>query len=198
MSKAGEGRSSWRGRRGTLRRVQGDFRHFRAQYHSHRSVPLALLAFLLEPTTPAAVLMRFAAESNWPVARLARRRLQVSYASDVARGAIFGEGLLLGHASGIVIAGSVVLRKRVTVFHHVTLGFHREGWPTLEDDVRVMPGAVVVGPITVGNGAVIGANCFVNADVPAGAVIPGGTRWTRSSVDRWTSGHAQQREPRST
>ena len=45
--------------------------------------------------------------------------------------------------------------------------------PVIEDDVNIGAGAAVIGPITVGKDAVIGANAVVTHDVPAGAVVAG-------------------------
>jgi serine O-acetyltransferase len=130
--------------------------------------------------------MRFAAEGNPVVARVARWRLR-RYGCDVDRGAVLGGRISVVHATGIVIASNVVLGDRVRLFHSITLGEHNGGWPTLHDQVRVMPGAVVVGAITVGHGAAIGANSYVCADVPAHAIVPAATRWTRSTLEAYSN-----------
>jgi serine O-acetyltransferase len=60
--------------------------------------------------------------------------------------------------------------------HQVTLGRSRgdsEEMPTIGDDVQILAGAKVFGGITVGDGAVIGANAVVLHDVPPGAVMVG-------------------------
>ena len=62
------------------------------------------------------------------------------------------------------------------VFHEVTIGPRGLGsmdYPVVGDRVRVMPGAKVLGAITVGDDAIIGANSVVIEDVPPGAVVAG-------------------------
>ena len=57
----------------------------------------------------------------------------------------------------------------------VTIGGRSDLWdvPIIEDDVYIGTGAKVLGPITVGRGATIGANAVVIHDVPAGASVAG-------------------------
>ncbi len=84
-----------------------------------------------------------------------------------------GEGLRLPHgAMGIVIHADCKIGNNVTIFHQVTIGV-REGsgsWgaPVIEDGVTIGVGAKILGPITIGRGATIGANAVVIRDVPAG------------------------------
>ena len=78
------------------------------------------------------------------------------------------------HPNGVVI-GSAEIGNRVTLFQHVTLGSRRlDGRydlslrPRLGHDVIVGAGATVLGPIGIGDGAVIAANSLVLLDVPPG------------------------------
>jgi serine O-acetyltransferase len=109
------------------------------------------------------------------VSSLARSRLISAYSIDVARNATLGAGLNLPHPLGIVIGEGVRVGRNVTVYQNVTLGAARGAYPMIGDDVLIYPGAVVVGGIQIGNGAVIGANCFVAADVQSGERVSGGT-----------------------
>lgn len=163
-----------------LRGLRGDFQLFHRTYHRHRSRRMALAAFWLQPSTEALLLMRMASTGPKVISLIARRRLLRRFSTDVERGASIAPGLLVAHALGIVLGGGTRTAHNVKLHHNVTLGVDRGGWPTLEEDVMVFPGAVVVGPVTIGRGANIGANAFVSADVPAGTVVPGGTRWTRT------------------
>jgi serine O-acetyltransferase len=65
----------------------------------------------------------------------------------------------------------------VMLYHGVTLGGRSmervKRHPTLEDGVTVGAGARILGPVTIGRGAQIGANAVVVKDVPAGAVVVG-------------------------
>lgn len=157
--------------------LQGDFAVFRENYHSQRSRGAALLAFCLQPSSGALPLMRVAATAPKLVSLLTRRRLLRRYATDVEHGARIAPGLLLAHATGMVIGGGVELSRGVKLHQNVTFGQLRGGCPVLEEDVYVFPGCVVVGPITIGRGASLGANAFVAADVEPGATVRGGERW---------------------
>jgi serine O-acetyltransferase len=86
-----------------------------------------------------------------------------------------GDGLKLLHASNIYIHPDTVLGRNVSLMHDVTLGTNGErvGAPTLEDDVFVGAGAKILGPITVGKGATIGANSLVITDIPPGTTAMG-------------------------
>lgn len=56
------------------------------------------------------------------------------------------------------------------VNHLVTIG-NNSGYPTILDNVRIHPGAVVVGNITIGNNVIIGANATVYKDVPDNCTV---------------------------
>jgi serine O-acetyltransferase len=81
----------------------------------------------------------------------------------------------LPHPVGIVVGRGVVIGQDVTLYQNVTLGQPNEtaGYPTVGDGVIIYPNAVLIGNITIGAGAVIGANSFVNKDIPPGAVASG-------------------------
>jgi serine O-acetyltransferase len=108
---------------------------------------------------------------------------------DIHPGATLGRRFFIDHGAGVVIGETAVVGDDVTLYHGVTLG--GVSWtpgrrhPTLEDGVLVGAGAKILGPITVGRGARIGANSVVIEDVPPGMTvvgIPG--RIVRPSADR--------------
>jgi serine O-acetyltransferase len=85
----------------------------------------------------------------------------------IGRGAEFGPRFVLLHSHGVTINGRVVGGAGIRLQHGVTIGDDgRGGIPTLEDDVFVGAGAKVLGRISVGQGAKIGANAVVVHDVP--------------------------------
>jgi serine O-acetyltransferase len=91
-------------------------------------------------------------------------------------GAQLGEGVELGYGGvGVVIAPGVSVGPRTFLCQNVTLGERPDapGVPRLGANVLVGAGAMVLGPITVGDHAEIGANAVVLEDVPAGAVVAG-------------------------
>src|SRR5262249_44844629 len=71
----------------------------------------------------------------------------------IGRGADFGPGFVLVHATGVVINGQVCGGANVFIEHQVTIGAERRQSPVLGNDVFIGAGAKVIGPVTVGDGA---------------------------------------------
>lgn len=96
---------------------------------------------------------------------------------EIHPAAQLGERFFIDHGTGVVIGETAVIGADVTLYHGVTLGgtsLHKgKRHPTLEDGVIVGSGAQVLGPITVGKGARIGANAVVLTDVPPGVTMVG-------------------------
>lgn len=89
-----------------------------------------------------------------------------------------GPGLFLEHPHGVEIGDGVVIGSNAVLGLGVLLGatFHRPskmGFPTIGDNVEIWAKASVIGPVHVGDGAIIGAHALVTRDVPAGAVARG-------------------------
>jgi serine acetyltransferase len=98
--------------------------------------------------------------------------------NDLSFSATIGPRIQLPHPFGIVIGDGVVVGQSVKIWQHVTLGSAGRGvdgraYPTIGDGVRLYVGAVVVGPVHVGRGAVVAANAVVTKDVPDGATVGG-------------------------
>ncbi|MGH9360344.1 MAG: serine O-acetyltransferase, partial [Thermoanaerobaculia bacterium] len=77
---------------------------------------------------------------------------------------------------GLVVGGQTVIGEDCTLLHGVTLGearFDELDCPRIGDRVTIGAGAKVLGGISVGDDAMIGANTVVLRDVPAGAVVAG-------------------------
>lgn len=78
---------------------------------------------------------------------------------------------------GIFISKQAKIGKGVTIFHNVTIGSNQLvdskgfGSPLIEDDVFIDANSVIVGGITIGRGARIGAGCSVSVDVPAYSTV---------------------------
>lgn len=96
---------------------------------------------------------------------------------DIHPGATIGPRFFIDHGACVVIGETAEVGKDVTLYHGVTLG--GTSWnkgkrhPTLEDGVLVGAGAKILGPITIGAHARVGANSVVVADVPAGCTVVG-------------------------
>jgi serine acetyltransferase len=94
------------------------------------------------------------------------------------------DDLYLPHPYGIVIHSKTQIGRGVTVMQQVTLGgkdFGRNVAPTIHDNAYIGAGARVLGDVTIGEGAVVGANAVVTRDVPAHATVVGANRILESS-----------------
>jgi serine O-acetyltransferase len=97
---------------------------------------------------------------------------------DISREATIGSGLRVAHPFDIVIGPDVRIGCDCIVFNGVTLGNRLSqgswtGMPTVGDGVLIGTGAKILGPITIGHHAKIGANAVVLASVPDGATAVG-------------------------
>jgi serine O-acetyltransferase len=93
--------------------------------------------------------------------------------ADIPLNCKLGGGLLLPHPNGIVIHPDAQIGPNCLLFQQVTIGDAADGVPVLEGHVDVGAGAKIIGRLTVGRHARIGANAVVLDDVPAGATAVG-------------------------
>ena len=95
-----------------------------------------------------------------------------------------GKNLFIDHGMGVVIGETSEIGNNVTIYHGVTLGGISPSidsdkqrdvkrHPTLKNNVVVGSGAQILGPVTVGENAKIGANAVVTKDVSDNAVMVG-------------------------
>ena len=112
-------------------------------------------------------------------ARLVNHISRMFTAIDIHPGAVIGRNFFIDHGF-TVIGETAQIGDDVTIYQNVTLGGTNPAngvagkrHPTLEDGVIVGSGAQVLGPITVGPRARIGANSVVTKDVPEGATMVG-------------------------
>jgi serine O-acetyltransferase len=96
---------------------------------------------------------------------------------EIHPAARIGHDFFIDHGSGVVIGETAEIGCCVTMYQGVTLGgtgFQRgKRHPTVEDNVTIGSGAKLLGPITVGHGAKVGANTVVIGDVPPNATVVG-------------------------
>jgi serine O-acetyltransferase len=108
---------------------------------------------------------------------------------EIHPGAKIGKRLFIDHGMGVVIGETAEIGDDVTLYQGVTLGgtkLHRgKRHPTIADGVIISAGAKVLGGFTVGEGARIGPNAIVRAELPPGArvVAPRSTVITREAKD---------------
>jgi serine O-acetyltransferase len=109
--------------------------------------------------------------------------MMLSYTSRAVTGieihpaARIGCDFFIDHGAGVVIGETAEIGERVTLYQGVTLGgtgFARgKRHPTVEDNVTIGSGAKLLGPITIGHGAKVGANSVVIEDVPPNSTVVG-------------------------
>lgn len=93
--------------------------------------------------------------------------------ADIPPNCRIGGGLLIPHPNGIVIHPEVEVGPNCLIFQQVTLGHAPSGLPRIGGHVDIGAGAKVIGGLTVGDHARIGANAVVTTDIPAGATAVG-------------------------
>lgn len=93
--------------------------------------------------------------------------------------ALINEGTKFPHPVGIVISRAATIGKNCVIFQNVTIGakfaptLDKKYYPTIGDNCRICAGAVIIGPVKIGNNAVIGANSVVVKDVAENAIVAG-------------------------
>ena len=96
---------------------------------------------------------------------------------EIHPAAAIGEGLFIDHGSGVVVGETAEIGNDVTLYQGVTLGgtgfAGGKRHPTVQDNVTIGSGAKLLGPITIGHGAKIGANSVVITDVPPNSTVVG-------------------------
>jgi serine O-acetyltransferase len=96
---------------------------------------------------------------------------------EIHPAARIGDGLFIDHGMGVVIGETAEIGDNVTLYQGVTLGgtgfATGKRHPTVQDNVTIGSGAKLLGPITVGHGAKIGANSVVIHDVPPLSTVVG-------------------------
>ncbi len=96
---------------------------------------------------------------------------------EIHPAADIGQGLFIDHGTGVVIGETAEIGDNVTLYQGVTLGgtgfATGKRHPTVQDNVTIGSGAKLLGPITIGHGAKIGANSVVITDVPPNSTVVG-------------------------
>src|SRR5919198_5311731 len=96
---------------------------------------------------------------------------------EIHPAARIADGLFIDHGMGVVIGETAEVGENVTMYQGVTLGgtgfATGKRHPTVECNVTIGSGAKLLGPITIGHGAKIGANAVVIHDVPPNSTVVG-------------------------
>jgi serine O-acetyltransferase len=112
-----------------------------------------------------------------PLALFFQNRMSSEFGVDIHPAARMGHGILLDHATGLVIGETAVVGNNVSILQSVTLGGtgKEEGdrHPKIGDGVLISAGAKILGNIRVGDGAKVGAGSVVLEDVPPHTTVAG-------------------------
>ncbi|KAF1302612.1 MULTISPECIES: serine O-acetyltransferase EpsC [Enterococcus] len=96
---------------------------------------------------------------------------------EIHPGAQIGQGVFIDHGMGVVIGETAVVEDDVVLFHGVTLGgtgkHTGKRHPTVKKGAMLSTNVQILGPVTIGEYAKIGASAVVLEDIPAGATAVG-------------------------
>ncbi len=114
-------------------------------------------------------------------ALLLQSRASEKFGVDIHPAATIGLGVMLDHATGIVIGATAVVGDDIYMLHGVTLGAtgrptRHKRHPTIGSGVVLGAQCTILGDCTVAEGATVGASAVVTRDVPRGATVVGVNR----------------------
>lgn len=160
-----------------LRMLSEDLRE-KARYCYKSDDARAVLKVMANDGTPAMVLYRLmqgSRESHLAPLEMVFNKLNSVLSNCViGRGAEFGPGFVIFHSSGVLIHGKVRGGSHVHLAHEVTIDDNEAGeCPVLGSNITIGAGAKVIGGVTVGDGARIGANAVVLRDVAPATTFNG-------------------------
>ncbi len=111
------------------------------------------------------------------LARLLAHLVRLLTGVEIHPGAEIGRRVTIDHGMGVVIGETAEVGNDVHMYHGVTLGGDVnepiKRHPTVESGVRLGANATLLGDITVGAGATVGAGSVVTRDVEPGSTVAG-------------------------
>jgi serine O-acetyltransferase len=112
-----------------------------------------------------------------PLALFFQNRMSTEFCVDIHPAARLGQGIMLDHATGLVIGETAVVGNNVSILQSVTLGgtgkIEGDRHPKIGDGVLISAGAKILGNICVGEGAKVGAGSVVLESVPPHTTVAG-------------------------
>ncbi len=107
-----------------------------------------------------------------------QNRMSEVFAVDIHPAAVIGGGIMIDHATGVVIGETAVIEDDVSMLHEVTLGGSGTAkgcrrHPLIRRGVLLSTGAKVLGPVEIGEGAKIGGGSVVLVDIPPHSTAAG-------------------------
>jgi serine O-acetyltransferase len=111
------------------------------------------------------------------LALMLQSRISEAFHVDIHPAASVGRGILLDHATGVVVGETATIGDNVSMLHHVTLGGSGIGkgvrHPQIGHGALLGAGVTVLGPVTLGAGAKVGAGSVVVTDLEPHSVAVG-------------------------
>ena len=111
------------------------------------------------------------------LAQFFQSQISVGLGVDIHPAARIGRGIMLDHATGIVVGETAVIGDDVSILHSVTLGGTGketgDRHPKIGHGVLLAAGCKIIGNIVVGEGAKVGAGSVVLHDVPPHVTVAG-------------------------
>jgi serine O-acetyltransferase len=106
-----------------------------------------------------------------------QNRISEVFGVDIHPAADIGSGVLIDHATGVVIGETSVVENNVSILHSVTLGGtgkeNEDRHPKIREGVLIGAGSSILGNIEIGKGAKIGSGSVVLDPVPAHCTATG-------------------------
>ena len=116
-------------------------------------------------------------KGNQSLALMLQHSISTHFAVDIHPAATIGSGILIDHATGLVIGETAVVEDSVSIMQSVTLGGtgkeSGDRHPKIRKGVLLGPGAKILGNIDIGEGTMVAASSVVLKSVPAHSIIAG-------------------------
>lgn len=116
-------------------------------------------------------------EERRALALFLQNRISTEFDVDIHPAARIGGGVMIDHATGVVVGETAVIGRNVSMLHGVSLGGCGTSagarHPQVGDGVLIAAGAKLLGPVSIGNGAKIAAGSVVLNDVAAHTTVAG-------------------------
>jgi serine acetyltransferase len=153
---------------------------------------MLLFGFFIRRSIRIIILMRLL-KSNYRIISFLSHRILRRNHIEVGKSVEIGEGLFLPHPWCIIIAEDVKLGNDVSIGQYVTIGgnFKKtkkqpdgriQKLPVIGNRVMIQPGAVIAGPVTIGNDVIIGANAVITHDIPSYSMVFGQNQIAKKKI----------------
>lgn len=166
----------------SVRADYGTVQRYREKYHQEKislvRLPLEAVRKIGFQMLIATRVMRLARDAKIPLVPMVTSRLiRHLYGAEIHWDAEIADGVAIVHGNGLVISHRAKVGPGAILSQNVTLGealdpeTKESGAPSLGRDVHIGPGAVLLGPIHIGDGSKIMAGAVLNRSVPANSLI---------------------------